>query len=120
MSDRIFVEGLLIRAIHGDTPVERTEPQDFLVDISIAFDASVSGVSDKLRDTVDYGQLRDVAKRVFAGAPCNLLEHLASLIAAEVLGDARIVEATITIRKPHRFEDSVPGVSITRRQPFSL
>ena len=120
MSDRIFIEGLLLHGSHGLRARERRESQDFLVDISVAFDTVAAGASDKIKDTFDYGHLREVAKQVFAGTSCYLIERVASKIAAEILLDRRVAEVTVTIRKPHVYPDCVPGVSITRRSPFSV
>ena len=120
MSDRIFVEGLLVRALHGVHRHEHEEAQDFLLDMSAVFDISTAGTSDTISDTLDYDRLRDIALRAFAGASRHLLERLASQIAAEVLQDSRVVEITVTIRKPQVYPDCIPGISITRRQPFSL
>lgn len=114
MQDRVFIEGLLIRATHGVYEEERQEPQDFSLDISVSFDASVAGSSDDVADTLNYGRLREIAQRIFASEPRNLLEYLATKIAEEVLADPRAEEVTVRIKKPDIYADCVPGVSITR------
>lgn len=120
MSDRIFIEGLLLQGSHGLRARERRESQDFLVDISVEFDTMAAGGSDKIKDTFDYDQFREIAKRVLAGTSCYLIERLASKIATEILLNRRVAEVTVTIRKSHVYSDCVPGVSITRRSPFSI
>ena len=120
MEDRIFIEQLRVRGIHGVHAHERNEPQDFSVDLSIVFDTSKAGATDALEDSFDYGHLRDVVHQVFAGKSCNLIERLAVVIACAILADKRIAEIVVTIRKMGAYDDCVPGVSITRRQPFVL
>jgi dihydroneopterin aldolase / 2-amino-4-hydroxy-6-hydroxymethyldihydropteridine diphosphokinase len=116
MSDSVFIEKLLIRASHGVLEQERQEPQDFLLDISVTFDASIAGSSDHIVDTLDYGRLREIAQRILAGESRHLLEYLATKIAEEALAYPHAAEATVSIRKPGVYPDCVPGVSITRRK----
>jgi dihydroneopterin aldolase len=119
MPDRLFIERLAVRATHGVQEHEKKVAQDFLVDVSVVFDTRKAGVSDNLQDTVDYGPFRDIVHETLASEPCNLVEHLAAQIAQAILADERILETTVTIRKTSIYDDCVPGISITRRQPVS-
>lgn len=120
MTDRVFIEGLRILAAHGVQEKEHREPQEFLLDISVVFDAAPASVSDKIADTVNYNYLREIALRVFAGPSRYLIERLASQIAAEILLDPRIHETSVTIRKTKLYPDCAAGLSITRSRPFPL
>lgn len=120
MTDRIFIEGLRVQAAHGVRERERSDRQEFIVDISVQFDISRAEKSDALDDTYDYGLLRKIALEEFSGRPRYLIELLAARIADRVLEDVRALEATVTIRKTHIYPDCVPGVTVTRGRPVSL
>jgi dihydroneopterin aldolase len=111
---------LRIEASHGAHEKERKASQEFIVDIAVEFDTSKAGTSDKLDDTYDYGLLRGIALEEFAERPRYLIERLAANIADRILEDARITEATVTIRKPHAYPDCVPCVTILRSRASSV
>ncbi len=114
--DTIFIEDLTVIGKHGVMEHEWSEEQRFLVDISINFDTRASGVSDNLKESVDYVRLCKIAQKVIQGRSVYLVEKLASLIADEILEDKRIQKVTISIRKPSVLPSGVPGVTIVREQ----
>jgi dihydroneopterin aldolase len=117
-ADRIELRGLRLVGICGALPEERDRPQPLEVDLDVEADLSVAGASDALGDTVDYGALCDVVARVVGGGAPQLLEHLASEIAAAVLGaDQAVVAVTVAVRKlrpPVPQELATSGVRIRR------
>ena len=119
--DLIELRGLRFVAICGALPEERDRPQPLEVDLDVATDQTMSGGSDALADTVDYGALCDAVAGVVSGGTPQLLEHLAATIATAVLGvDARIAAVTVAVRKlrppvPHTLATS--GVRIHRTRP---
>ena len=66
--DHIRLRGLRTEGIHGVLASEKLAPQPFVVDVDLEVDLSVSGGSDDLADTLDYGALAQraagVARRV--------------------------------------------------------
>jgi dihydroneopterin aldolase len=121
MADRIELRGLRVVGTHGALPEEHHRAQPFEVDIDIEADLRPAGVSDLLRDTVDYGAVTRVVAGVVAGEHAELLEHLAERIAAAVLdvagpvGDS--VRVTVSVRKlrpPVPVDMASAGVRITR------
>ena len=100
MSDRITLTGLRVRGFHGVLPSEREEGQDFVVDAVLSVDTRQAAASDDLADTVDYGTLAGRLAEVVAGEPVDLLETLASRLAAVCLEDRRVISATVTVHKP--------------------
>ncbi len=115
MSDKILIRDLLVRAVIGVYEDERTRPQDVLVNVVLHTDTRPAGISDDLRDTVDYGAL---SKRIVALAEtsrCFLVERLAEEIASLCLENDRIKQVDVRVEKPRalRYGRSV-GVEISR------
>jgi len=98
--DRIDLRGLRVRGFHGVLPEERRDGQDFVVDVTLHLDLSGAGESDDLAQTVHYGELAERLAAVVAGDPVDLLETLASRLAAVCLDDARVNRVEVTVHKP--------------------
>jgi dihydroneopterin aldolase len=114
--DYIHIDGLRIAGKHGHYVRERRGTQDFEVSIKVAVDVAKAGKSDKLRDSINYADLKAIIEGVFAAAPRYLLEKLAEDITKQVLKDKRAKEVTITIKKLAIWKNGVPGVTIVRKQ----
>ena len=100
MSDVIRLTGLTVRGFHGVLPSEREQGQDFVVDVALSVDTRAAAASDALDDTVDYGTLASRLAEVVAGEPVDLIETLASRLAAVCLQDRRVISAEVTVHKP--------------------
>ena len=138
MADRITLTGLAVFGHHGVFDHEKRDGQEFLVDITLWLDLTAAARSDDLSKTVHYGELAELAARIIAGPPKDLIEAVAAEIADAVLTafDVHAVEVTIhkpsapipltfadvsvTIRRSSRTE-SVPAAmsaaAVTRMQP---
>src|ERR1700756_2421889 len=68
MADRIELRGLTVRGRHGVFDHERTNGQDFVVDITVWIDLADAAANDDLADTYDYGILAQLATAVVGGA----------------------------------------------------
>ena len=101
MSDRITLSGLVVRGYHGVFEHERTDGQDFVVDVALDVDTSTAARSDTLADTVDYGALAATIAAIVSGEPVNLLETLAGRIATACLADASVTSVEVTVHKPN-------------------
>jgi dihydroneopterin aldolase len=97
--DRILLEGMSFQGRHGVRPEERKRPQEFKVDIEVDCDLSEPGKTDRVEDTVDYRQLRAIAKEVIEGESHKLMETLAARIAERVLHLARVAGVSVRIAK---------------------
>ncbi len=98
--DLIELTGLRVRGHHGVFDFERTDGQDFVVDVALELDTAPAAASDELSDTVHYGELAEALAAVVAGEPVNLLETLAARLADVCLADTRVSAATVTVHKP--------------------
>jgi 7,8-dihydroneopterin aldolase/epimerase/oxygenase len=100
--DRIVLEGMVFHGRHGTLPAERELGQPFVVDVELRLDLRPAGLSDRLEETVDYGEVHRVAKEIVEGAPVNLTETVAERIAMAILEDHPPVEAVrVRVGKPH-------------------
>lgn len=116
-ADCLELRGLVISAICGALPEERTRKQPLEIDLDIYFDQSSSGQSDDLSQTVDYGAVTAAVQNVVETLEPQLLEHLAQKIAEVVLRDAMVNAVTVSVRKlrpPVPQVLSTSGVRITR------
>jgi dihydroneopterin aldolase len=117
MSDRIALTGLRVRGHHGVFAHERVDGQDFVVDVVLETDTRTAARSDDLVDTVDYGGLAKALADVVSGEPVDLLETLASRLAAVCLSDDRVDAAEVTVHKPQApIPLSFADVSVTIRR----
>ncbi|WP_018177935.1 dihydroneopterin aldolase [Jongsikchunia kroppenstedtii] len=100
MADRIELRGLAVRGHHGVFPEERRDGQDFVVDLVLWLDLAPAALSDELADTVDYGALAQRAHDIVAGPPRDLIETVATEICEDIMTDARVAAAEVTLHKP--------------------
>ncbi len=117
MRGTITLTGLRARGHHGVYDFERHQGQDFLVDVTLELDLDRALATDKLSDTVHYGELAETLVKVVAGEPVNLIETLADRLVTACLADPRVSAATVTVHKPgapipHEFAD----VAVTLRR----
>jgi dihydroneopterin aldolase len=99
--DRISLLGLRAFGRHGVLDTERQVGQEFIVDAVLFLDTRAAAAADQLTLTVDYGSLADRLAAVVSGEPVDLIETLASRLAATCLADERVRQVEITVHKPH-------------------
>lgn len=101
MADRITLTGLRVFGHHGVFDHEKRDGQEFVVDITVWLELSEAAASDKVADTLHYGELAERAAAVVAGPPRDLIETVATEIAEDVMRwDARLHAIEVTIHKP--------------------
>jgi FolB domain-containing protein len=100
VSDTISITGLRLTGYHGVFEHEKTDGQDFIVDVTIELNTLQAGQSDDLADTLDYSVVIDeVANRV-SGQSVDLIETLAEDISRIVLSHPQPQAVTVTVHKP--------------------
>jgi 7,8-dihydroneopterin aldolase/epimerase/oxygenase len=100
MADRIELRGLTVRGHHGVHEEERSDGQDFVVDITVWLDLERAAASDDLADTLDYGVLAQRAADIVGGRARNLIEAVAGEIADDVMRDDRVHAVEVVLHKP--------------------
>jgi len=115
MADQIHIKDLLLRTIVGINQEERENRQDVLINITLDADTRAAGLSDDIRDAVNYRTITKRVIRMVETARFYLVERLAAEIAAICLADPRVNAARVVLEKPGalRFARSV-GVEILR------
>ncbi|MCI0438728.1 MAG: dihydroneopterin aldolase [Chloroflexi bacterium] len=98
--DKILLEGMVFYGYHGVNPAERELGQRFVVDIELQRDLSAAGLSDDVRDTVDYSLAYQLVREVMEGESRNLLESLAEAIASRALAEFDIEAVRVMVKKP--------------------
>jgi dihydroneopterin aldolase len=101
MADRIVLLGIEAFGRHGVLPHEQELGQSFRVDAELELDLSRAGASDDLNDTVDYGTLSADLAAVVTDERYDLIERLATRLAAVCLDRPLVDAVTITVHKPH-------------------
>jgi dihydroneopterin aldolase len=114
--DRILIRNLRVFGHHGVLAEEAERGQVFVVDLDLWLDLAAAGSSDDLDRTVDYGALTARVAELVAGTRRQLLEAVASDVAALVLADQRVLEARVRVTKPHApiGVDAEVGVEVVR------
>ncbi len=97
--DRIALQGMSFSGRHGVGPAEREHSQRFKVDIEAEVDLSEAGRTDRLTDTIDYRQMRAIAKQTIEGESVKLIESLATRIAEGVLALPKVRAVTVRVAK---------------------
>jgi 7,8-dihydroneopterin aldolase/epimerase/oxygenase len=114
VTDLITLTGLRVYGYHGVLELERGQGQEFVVDAALELDLAAAAASDRVADTVHYGELADVLATIVAGEPVNLIERLALRLVDACLAQPRVRAATVTVHKPHApIRHAFADVSVT-------
>jgi len=89
----ITLRGMRFHALVGILEHERTVPQPLEVDLTVRCSAE-DGI-------LDYRRLYEQVERVVSAGPIDYLENIAERITRAAMGDARIRQARVAVRKPH-------------------
>lgn len=101
MKDHIRLVGLTFYGYHGVTTAEKETGRVFEVDCELEVDLAEAGQSDKLTDTVDYGEVYNLIKQTVEGTAFSLIEALASELASIILDKFPVYRVTLKVRKLH-------------------
>lgn len=97
--DRIYLSGIKVYGHHGWSQEEREVGQALEVDLELSADLRASGLSDRLEDTLDYGQAYEIVRHSLAEGKHRLLEHLAEDIARRILQETPTPEVMVRVSK---------------------
>jgi dihydroneopterin aldolase len=98
--DRLALTGLRAFGHHGVFEHERTDGQEFIIDLTIWLDVRAAASTDDLAATIHYGEL---AERVVAAVetdPVDLIETVAERVADIALAYPPAGRVDVTIHKP--------------------
>jgi dihydroneopterin aldolase len=106
MVDKIVLTGMRFYGYHGVYPEESRLGQSFLVDVELHANLRPAGLSDDLRQTIDYGRVYATVKSIIEGRPFKLIEAVAEHVAGQVLEGFPVTEVVVRVHKP---KAPIPG-----------
>lgn len=116
--DRVFVNALIVEAILGIHPHERTTPQPVRISLELGTDISGAAHTDRIGDALDYAAAADLAARITRAGQFQLAETLAERLAEELLAGFPAQWVRVTVEKPAALPNAASvGVSIERHRP---
>jgi dihydroneopterin aldolase len=96
----IEVRGLALHAHHGVHDHEREQGQRFVLDLVLVPRSTLACETDRLADTVSYGDAARVAVEIATSMRFDLIERLAAHVADTLLARMPLERATVTVHKP--------------------
>lgn len=100
-TDRITLKNMRFWGYMGVYNYEREEGQEFAVDLILGFNHIDGTKSDRLEDTVDYGQVYSVVKKIVEGENFHLIEAVAQAVVKEIFSHFDRIDAVeVTVQKP--------------------
>lgn len=110
--DKILIKELRLPARVGVYDFEKKTPQPICFNINIHLDLSKAKKSDNLNDTIDYGNIISIIKKIALSKHHQLLEHLGqSIIEACLKKHPKISQLDVELMKPSII-DHCAGVGV--------
>jgi|GEM_PF-725399 len=97
--DKICLKGLYFEACHGVYEEEKQQKQPFRVSIELYVDTREAARTDDLAFSVDYNLLYQKVRELMEQHSFNLLETLATRIAAAALEDDKVQKVSVEVEK---------------------
>lgn len=97
--DHIHIQNIRAYGYTGYLPEEQILGQWFAVNVSIAFDLSGAGESDRIEDTVDYRTVIQIVKNTIENGKFALVERLATVICQELITVPGVEQVRLTLTK---------------------
>jgi dihydroneopterin aldolase len=101
VKDVIRLVGLTFYGYHGLSAAEKETGRVFEVDCELMLDLATAGHTDRIGDTVDYGEVYTVIRDMVEGRAYALIEGLAGELAGILLDKFPVYGVTLRIRKLH-------------------
>jgi dihydroneopterin aldolase/2-amino-4-hydroxy-6-hydroxymethyldihydropteridine diphosphokinase len=98
-ADRIELSGVRLVIPVGVLPEEHARMQPVEIDVVMEVDMSVSGRTDRLEGTVDYGAVIARIEQILTTNHHQLLERAATVVAEDILRDAKVSAVEVCVRK---------------------
>ncbi len=99
MKDRIFIRDLKCNCIIGVADHEREKPQEVVLNIELKCLLGDAGISDDMKDTVDYRKLVEHIKERVWGSKFHLLEALGRMVGEICLEESRVESVIVDAEK---------------------
>lgn len=115
--DLVFIEGFTGQTVIGIHDTELHKPQTIRIDLTAGLPRPRACDTDKIVDTIDYGDVRERLRRLLVEHKLQLLESFAETIADILIGEFGAHWVRVVVTKPRKFDDvESVGVAIERRR----
>jgi dihydroneopterin aldolase len=101
MNATIHVRSVEFQGKHGASADERRSTRSFQVDVDLTFPMERAVKSDRLADTINYGEVCELIVRIGTGRAHRLLESLAGEMLREMHKRWPHAQLSIELRKLH-------------------
>ncbi|CAM3505171.1 Dihydroneopterin aldolase [Vibrio aerogenes CECT 7868] len=98
--DKVFIEQLEVVTTIGVYDWEQTIKQKLVFDIEMGHDNMVAGLSDNVRDTLDYAQISESVIDYVERGKFQLVERVAEEVAALIMSRFAVPWIRIRLAKP--------------------
>lgn len=99
--DQIILRHMVFHSHVGVLDFEKLNGQDFDLDVILFCRRLEAADTDSLSQTIDYGKVYDVVRKITEQARFDLIERLAGAIAEILLQSFQLAEAVeVLVRKP--------------------
>ena len=116
--DLVFIEGFAGSTVIGIHESELHLPQTVLIDVCAGLPRVRACDTDRIADTLDYGELRLRLQRLMTAHGLQLLEAWAERVAQIALDEFGARWVRVKVAKPRKFGDvAAVGVQIERIAP---
>lgn len=113
--DLIFIEGFRGQTVIGIHDSELHHPQPLVIDVHAGVPHARACDTDRIVDTIDYGEVRVRLLRLLVEHRLQLLEAFAEAIATILIDEFHASWVQVKVVKPHKFDDvQAVGVQIER------
>lgn len=99
--DKIYIKDLQVYGFHGVNQQEKDMGQRFIISLELYLDLKISGQTDDLNNTVNYGQLCVEVEEEFKKESYCLIEKSAEKLAEFILQKYNLVDRVkVKVKKP--------------------
>jgi len=114
--DKVFIRQLIVPALIGVHPHERTQTQSLTIDLELATDITAAAATDDLVHALNYAAVREEILNYVKQTQFQLIETLAEKLAAYLQSTFSVVWLRLSItKKPADITDAFGvGVVIER------
>jgi dihydroneopterin aldolase len=116
--DLVFIDGFVGETVIGihESELHRTQP--LRVDLVAGRKRSLACSTDRIADTIDYGEVRNRLRALLETHGVQMLEAFAETVAQMLLNEFGAEWVRVAVAKPRKFDDvEAVGVVIERRRP---
>ncbi|UOR10665.1 dihydroneopterin aldolase [Halobacillus amylolyticus] len=105
--DKIYLNSMEFWGYHGLFPEENKLGQRFYVDLELELDLKPAAQTDDMNQSINYGEIYEVTKKVVEGEARKLVETVAEQLSKKLLEHFELLDACrVKVTKP---DPPIPG-----------